>query len=157
MHLEIACFLRLQLLRLTDIGLGMIDYRIADLWLQARGRAEDALAEELRRHQSLVLHLLAVTEYPDTADSAIRAHFRSLLLPFLADGSQGRTTKVGRVRYQLATGSTGAADLLDAATAIGVDLAPAHPLAGAFGTLEQIRARGERHLPEGSDNPFGRT
>ena len=29
--LEMACFLRLQLLRLTDIGLGMIDYRIADL------------------------------------------------------------------------------------------------------------------------------
>jgi TnpA family transposase len=156
-HLEIACFLRLQLLRLTDIGLGMIDYRIADLWRQARGRAEDALAEELRRHQSLVLHLLAVIEDPDTADSGIRAHFRSLLLPFLAEGSQGRTTKVGRVRYQLAIGSTGAADLLDAATAIGVDLAPAHPLAGAFGTLEEIRARGERHLPEGTDNPFGRT
>ncbi|WP_283420065.1 hypothetical protein [Sphingopyxis sp. Geo48] len=34
--LELACFLRLQLLRLTDDGLGMIDYRIADLWRQAR-------------------------------------------------------------------------------------------------------------------------
>lgn len=38
--LEIACFLRLQLMRLTDGGLGMIDYRIADLWRQARTRAD---------------------------------------------------------------------------------------------------------------------
>lgn len=33
--IEIARFFRLQLLRLTDDGLGMIDYRIADLWRQA--------------------------------------------------------------------------------------------------------------------------
>ncbi len=156
-QLEIACFLRLQLLRLTDLGLGMIDYRIADLWRQARGRADDAQAEELRRHQSLVLHLLALTEDPGTADGAIRGQLRSMLLPFLAMGSQGRTTKVGRVRYQLANGSAGAADLLDAAAAIGVDLAPAHPLAQALAKLEQIRVRGDRHLPEGAGNPFGRT
>ena len=156
-HLDIACFLRLQLLRLTDIGLGMIDYRIADLWRQARGRAEDAQAEELRRHQSLVLHLLALTEDEATADDTIRDQLRAMLLPFLASGTQGRTTKVGRVRYQLATGSKGAVELLGAATAIGVDIALDHPLAQAFGTLEQIHARGEHHLPEGAANPFGRT
>ena len=156
-HLEIACFLRLQLLRLTDIGLGMIDYRIADLWRQARGRAEDAQAEELRRHQSLVLHLLALTEDEATADDTIRDQLRAMLLPFLASGTQGRTTKVGRVRYQLAIGSKSAVELLGAATAIGVDIALDHPLAQAFGTLEQIHARGEHHLPEGAANPFGRT
>src|SRR3546814_18682617 len=86
-HLEIACFLRLLLLRLTDIGLGMIDYRIADLWRQARWRAEDALAEELRRHQSLVLHLLALTEDEATADDTIRDQLRSMLLPFRATGA----------------------------------------------------------------------
>src|SRR3546814_13123963 len=39
----------------------------------------------------------------------------------------------------------------------GVDVAPTHTLAQALGTLEQIRAREEHHLPEGTDNPFGRT
>src|SRR3546814_8756958 len=80
-----------------------------------------------------------------------------ILLPFRATGAQGRTTKVGRVRYQLATGSKGAVERLGAATAIGVDVAPTHTLAQALGTLEQIRAREEHHLPEGTDNPFGRT
>src|SRR3546814_4160565 len=62
-HLEIACFLRLLLLRLTDIGLGMIDYRIADLWRQARWRAEDALAEELRseEHTSELQSLMRIS------------------------------------------------------------------------------------------------
>src|SRR3546814_8593298 len=82
-HLEIACFLRLLLLRLTDIGLGMIDYRIADLWRQARWRAEDALAEELRRHQSLVLHLLALTEDEANADDTIRSEEHTSELPSL--------------------------------------------------------------------------
>lgn len=34
--LEIACFLRLQLLRATDDGLDLLDHRVADLWRQAR-------------------------------------------------------------------------------------------------------------------------
>jgi hypothetical protein len=36
--LEIACFLRLQLLRLTDGGLDLLDHRVADLWRGARNR-----------------------------------------------------------------------------------------------------------------------
>jgi hypothetical protein len=94
--LEIARFLRLQLLRLTDDGLGMIDHRVADLWRQARGRADAALADELRRH-------------------------------------------------------------LRAATAIGVDLAPTHPLRDALSTLASLAAAGARSLPDGTANPFGPT
>jgi hypothetical protein len=83
--LEIARFLRLQLLRLTDDGLGMIDHRVADLWRQARGRADAALADELRRH-------------------------------------------------------------LRAATAIGVDLAPTHPLRDALSTLARACPTAPRTL-----------
>src|SRR3546814_16879375 len=40
--IDIACFLRLQLLRLTVGGLGMLAYRIADLWPRARTPANAA-------------------------------------------------------------------------------------------------------------------
>jgi hypothetical protein len=155
--LEIACFLRLQLLRLTDDGLGMIDYRIADIWRQARLRAEAVQAEELKRHQRLVLHLLALTEDPVCDDGAIRDQMRAMLLPFLPSGVGGRPTQVGRVRYQLARDSNAATELLKAVTAIGVDLLPGHPLTEAFRTLDRVTANGDHRLPEGTANPFGST
>ena len=49
--LELACFLRLQLLRLTDSGLDLLDHRVADLWRSARDRAEDRQGQQLRRHR----------------------------------------------------------------------------------------------------------
>ncbi len=153
---------------LKQLGAEALDLGISTLFLKSLARQmlyrKPATLRRMRSARKqleiacfLRLHLLALTEDPGTADGAIRDQLRSMLLPFLAMGSQGRTTKVGRIRYQLANGSAGAADLLDAAAAIGVDLAPAHPLAQALATLEQIRVRGDRHLPEGAGNPFGRT
>jgi hypothetical protein len=52
--LEIACFLRRQLLRLTDAGIELIDHRIADLWRGARDRAEASEAGQLRRYRCMV-------------------------------------------------------------------------------------------------------
>lgn len=155
--LEIACFLRLQLLRLIDDGLGMIDYRIADLWRRARTRAEAAQAEELRRHQHLVLHLLALTEDVHAPEIAWRDRLRSMLMPFLPMGRQGRPTQIGRIRRQLALDRDGAVEILGAVRAIGVEHAPDHPLAQALVTLERIDAAGDRHLPAGTVNPFGQT
>src|SRR3546814_5123431 len=74
---EIACVLRLQLLRLTDGGLGMIDYRIADLWRQARTRAEAAVEDELRRHQALVLQLASLVDDENTSASVARDQMRT--------------------------------------------------------------------------------
>ena len=52
--LALACFVRLTFLRLNDQGLTMLDHRIADLWRQARTRAEasDALALRRLRHRA---------------------------------------------------------------------------------------------------------
>jgi hypothetical protein len=57
--LKIACFLRLQLLRLTDDGLGMIDYRIADLWRQARRLGFDLARPDGEHKRPLLLPLNA--------------------------------------------------------------------------------------------------
>jgi hypothetical protein len=39
--LELACFLRLQLMRLTDMALDLVDRRIAKQWREARKRVEE--------------------------------------------------------------------------------------------------------------------
>ena len=155
--LEIACFLRLQLLRLTDDGLGMIDYRIADLWRQARTRAEAAVEGELRRHQALVLELASLVDNENTSDSAVRDQMRRKLASFLPAGAHGPSTKVGRVRRELATAGRGASELLGAASSISLDLPSTHPLAQALATLDRLEASARRRLPEGTANPFGRT
>ena len=155
--LEIACFLRLQLLRLTDGGLGMIDYRIADLWRQARTRTDAAVEDELRRHQALVLQLASLVDDENTSASVARDQMRTMLAPFLPAGAHGPSTKVGRVRRELATAGRGASELLGAASSISLDLPSTHPLAQALTTLDQVAASEMERLPEGTANPFGRT
>ena len=155
--IEIACFLRLQLLRLTDGGLGMIDYRIADLWRQARTRAEAAVEDELRRHQALVLQLASLVDDENTSASVARDQMRTMLAPFLPAGAHGPSTKVGRVRRELATAGRGASELLGAASSISLDLPSTHPLAQALTTLDRVAASEMGRLPEGTANPFGRT
>ncbi len=155
--IEIACFLRLQLLRLTDDGVGMIDYRIADLWRQARTRAEAAVEDELRRHQALVLQLASLVDDENTSASVMRDQMRTMLAPFLPAGAHGPSTKVGRVRRELATAGRGASELLGAASSISLDLPSTHPLAQALTTLDRVAASEMGRLPEGTANPFGRT
>ncbi len=155
-NLALACFLRLQLLRLTDDGLGMIDYRIADLWRQARTLAE-AAAEELCRHQALVAQLAALADDESASDAAVRDQMRVLLAPFLPTGAHGPSTKVGRVRRELATAGRGASELLNGASSMSLNLPPEHPLAQAIATLGAVTALGNRRLPEGTANPFGQT
>ena len=156
-NLELACFLRLQLLRLTDDSLGMIDYRIADLWRQARTRAEAVAAEELSRHQALVSQLAALADDESTSDAVVRGQMRVSLAPFLPTGAHGPSTEIGRVRRELATAGRGAHELLNAASSISLNLPPEHPLTQAIATLGAVAVSGNRRLPEGTANPFGQT
>ena len=155
--LEVACFLRLQLMRLTDEGLGMIDFRIADLWRQARARTEDAVEGELRRHHMLILQLAALADDKATSDAAMRDQLRALVAPFLPDGADGLFTKVGRIRRDLVNAGRPTDELLNAAATIGLELPPIHPLAQALTTLGHMTLSEQRSLPPGTANPFGKT
>ena len=55
--LAVACFLRLRLLELNDQGLELLDFRIADVWRQARQRAEVRQSGMWRRLRLLPHHL----------------------------------------------------------------------------------------------------
>jgi hypothetical protein len=52
--IEVACFLRLTTLRVTDASLTLLDHRIAALWRAARECAEEARASRLLRFRALL-------------------------------------------------------------------------------------------------------
>lgn len=155
--LEIACFLRLQLLRLTDNGLTMIDYRIANLWRQAKSRAEATVEDELRRHQALVLQLNSLLEDQNLSDASAREQMHASLSPFLPTGIHGPATKVDRIRRELATAGKATRELLNAATSISLNVPPAHPLEQTLAIVGRVAHAEKPRLPEGTPNPFGRT
>jgi hypothetical protein len=81
--LALACFLRLTFLRLNDQGLVVLDHRIADLWRQARERAEanDVLA--LRRLRHLPFDLAARGRDQGLGDHDFRCETMAMLEPFV--------------------------------------------------------------------------
>ena len=60
--IEVACFLRLMLLRLTDASLTLLDHQIATLWRIARERVEESRASRLRRFRQLLGQLAGLAD-----------------------------------------------------------------------------------------------
>jgi hypothetical protein len=95
---EIACFLRLTMLRVTDASLTLLDHRIAALWRGARERAEDARASRLRRFRELLGDLagLAGDEALDAAE--LRSRLHGLIARF---EPEREATQVTAIRQEL--------------------------------------------------------
>lgn len=152
--LEIACFLRLQLLRATDDGLDVLDHRVADLWRQARTRVEAGYAGDLRRYHRLVADLGALAADAAVSADALRAAMLALLAPFQ---TRAKKSKAAAIREQLATEASALTALLGAVSIVGVEIAADHPLAAALTTLTAATADGGRELPADTASPFGPT
>ncbi len=93
---EIACFLRLEMLRLTDASLTLLDHRIAALWRGARERAEGARESRLRRFRELHGDLagLAANEALDAAE--LRSRLQAVIARF--EPERGATVEVFAAR-----------------------------------------------------------
>jgi TnpA family transposase len=152
--LEIACFLRLQLLRLTDGGLDLLDHRVADLWRGARTRVEDRQDHQLRRYRRLVTDLHALLADEALPPEVLRDRVRSLMVPFPPETSP---SKAAAIRRELSGDAAQLTAILAAARAVGLDLAANTRLAEAFATLDRIPGHPGAMLPEGLDHPFGPT
>ena len=152
--LELACFLRLQLLRLTDSGLDLLDHRVADLWRGARNRVEDRQDHQLRRYRRLVLDLHALLTEEALAPEALRDRLKSLMVPFPPGAAP---TKAAANRRELSGNTVQLAAILAAARAFGLDLSANPRLAEAFVMLGGIADRPRIGLPEGAGQPFGPT
>ena len=150
--IEIACFLRLTMLRVTDASLTLLDHRIAALWRGARERAEDARASRLRRFRELLGDLagLAADEALDAAE--LRSQLHRLIARFEPERD---ATQVAAIRQELGRKSPDLARLLKTARAAALAVPADHRLTAAFTTLDALAAASASTLPEGQAQPFG--
>jgi TnpA family transposase len=152
--LELACFLRLQLLRHTDRGLELLDHRIADLWRSARARVEEGQSRLLQRYRRLVSDIAATVANTDLPVEALRERISGLIAPFSAEKAP---SKAAQIRAELAHQTVRLKEVLTSVRAIGLDLPEGHPLATAFAVLDDVAASGTNSLPASATQPFGPT
>src|SRR4051812_8600280 len=112
--IEVACFLRLTLLRVTDASLTLLDHRIAALWRDARERAEEARASRLRRFRQLLGDLAGLAGDETLEVAELRSRLRGLIAPFEPERA---ATQVAAIRQELGRKSQQLARLLKTARA----------------------------------------
>jgi TnpA family transposase len=151
--LALACFVRLTFLRLNDQGLTMLDHRIADLWRQARTRAEASDALALRRLRHLPLDLTVLGRDESLGDDAFRRAALEMLEPFIADPSLAPPSRVAAVRAELAAQELQVTETLAALAEFDLDTTGNPNLSVAINTLEKTAGK----LAADTGNPFGTT
>ena len=152
--IELAWFIRLQLMHLTDTALTLVDHQIAFQWRDAKERSIDNQRGRLTRFRGLLgdLRHLAVNEELD--GKGFRANLLSLITPF--EGEHGNT-QILAVRRELSERSRDLTRLLTAARLINLDSPEGHALTKAFATLDKATENKGAELPVSTDNPFGRS
>ena len=150
--IELACFLRLQLMRVTDSGLTLVDHGIAAQWRNARDRALGSQAARLQRFRGLVGDLAILADDEDLNAEGLRNKLRVLVAPF---ESELNNTQVYAIRQELARSAPDLARLLKAARSMGLQMELNHKLGVAFTTLDQLAAQSATALPMALQNPFG--
>ena len=148
--LEIACFLRLRLLRTTDTGLDLIDHRIADLWRGARDRAEAKEAAQLRRYRRLVAELGRLVEDEGLDADELRRRLHGLIAELTPEHMPSR---MAATRLELARGGQALDELLAMARMMDLQVPDGHPMTSALATLD--RCASSTILPSDADQPFG--
>jgi len=96
--IEIACFLRLEMLRLTDASLTLLDHRIAALWRGAREHAEDARESRLRRFRELLGDLAGLAGNEALDATELRSGLQALVARFEPERD---ATQVSAIRQEL--------------------------------------------------------
>jgi TnpA family transposase len=152
--LELACFLRLRLMRLTDMALDLVDRRIATQWREARERAAERQRGRLQRLRGLLGDLTALAGEETLGAEALREKLRALVAPF---EPELENTQILAIRRALSEQTVVLGRVVKSARAVGLDLPADHKLTTAFATLDRLSASASRTLPAGEENPFGRS
>jgi len=152
--LELACFLRLSLMRLTDRTLDLVDRRIATQWREARQRAEAQQGGRLQRLRGLLDDLTALADEETLSAEALREQLRTLVTPF---EPELENTQVLAIRRALSEQTVVLNRVVKSARAVGLELPMDHKLTTAFATLDRLSGSASQTLPAGEENPFGRS
>jgi len=144
--IEIACFLRLEILRLTDASLTLLDHRIAALWRGAREHAEDARESRLRRFRELLGDLAGLAGNEALDATELRSGLQALVARFEPERD---ATQVSAIRQELGRKSPDLARLLKTARAAALTIPVDHQLTEAFAALDALASSSASTLPDG--------
>jgi TnpA family transposase len=151
--IELASFLRWQLLRSTDTALDLADHRTADLWRAARDRVQAAESLKLVSYQRTMAIILALVDDPSISDQAFRDRVRAAAAPFAGEPVGNRSAAI---RRDLSGESATVRPLIKQIINVPLDLPAGHPLSTALPVLRAVYSSDDRSLPDGIANPFPR-
>ena len=149
---EIGCWLRLQLLELTDTVLDQASRRIGQLWSQARRTVELRALEELGRYRTSVTAVTAAVDDTAMTASAFHAAVEHAILPLRALPTM--TSKTQAIRLEMAQALGRVRSLLKQVSALNLDIADDHPLRLCLTTLSSAYDTKAPGLAEGYRNLF---
>lgn len=143
--IEIACFLRLRLLQLTDASLSLADHQIAAQRRGARERVAEVQASRLRRLHRLLGDLATLADDEDLDAAALRSRLRDLSAPF---EEERQSTRVAEIRRELGHKSQELVRLLKTMRAAELTMPAEHLLPRPdAGTQGRIARPLRPHLP----------
>lgn len=150
--IEIACFLRHQLLSLTDTILELSLHRINDI--RRKARDETLLKNHQQRgdYIQLVRDLNLLSDQTGLTTEQLRDQLKHLITPHL--GVQ-RTSRTAEIRASLQAMQSEVQPFLKVLTQLPLDTEQSPGLAEALSVLGTQYDRGDSQLPVDVGNPFG--
>ena len=149
---EIGCWLRLQLLELTDTVLEQTSRRIGQLWGQAQRSVEAQAMREVELYRLGISVIANAVDNPDLTPEAFRVAIVLAISPFR--NTPASRSKLHSIRMELAKAPARLRAMLKQVGALDLTIAADHPLGLALATLRQAYDKGRSGLTPEDGNPF---
>ncbi len=149
---EIGCWLRLQLLELTDTVLEQTSRRIGQLWGQAQRTVEAQATREIERYRLSIGAIANAVDDPDLTAQAFRAAIIMAISPLR--NTPASQSKLHAIRLELANAPGRLRAMLKQVGALDLKISELHPLALAMATLRKAYDTGRSGLTPEDGNPF---
>ena len=151
-HLEIVCWLRLQLLTLTNMVLEQTKASHRTAWNQTWHTVEAKAAEELLRHQRTTERVVDALDDALMSAEDFRA-FTDKALRLLAPDRKS-ISRASLIRQEMTSEPVQLRRFLKLLDSLNLEIASGHPLDLAMGTLRQVYTKGEEKLDLLKSLPF---
>jgi Tn3 transposase DDE domain len=149
---EIGCWLRLQLLELTDTILEQTSRRIGQLWAEAQRAVESRAVREIERYQLGIGVIADALDNPELSPEAFRVMVASAILPLREIAPS--QSKLHSIRAELASAPTRLRAMLRQVGSLDLSIATGHPLNLVLTTLRKVYDRGRNGISAEDGNPF---
>ncbi|MEP6869189.1 MAG: Tn3 family transposase [Novosphingobium sp.] len=149
---EIGCWLRLQLLELTDTILEQTSRRIGQLWADAQRAVDARDLREIERYRLSIGVIAGALDDASLTAEAFRAVVMSAISP-LRDMPASQS-KLHAIRTELANAPTRLRAMLRQVGVIDLAIVAGHPLDQALTTLRKVYDQGRSGMEPDDGNPF---